>query len=121
MKVFQGFVSCVAVVGLLAGCTVTKCKLTGSPGAAYKGYHRMNDQKDRESDSGKLPDFWFEVGCSVGFWRRLEECEYQKFNTNDCLMLKVRTHGFKGTIAAPPGTEGVRVSREGKAYRMETF
>jgi len=109
------------IVGLFAtGCTITKVKLTGTEGAAYKGHYRVSSG-GRQVHSGALPGGWLVYALGVGSWMRLEECEYHKADTNASLVLNYRTHGSKGVVTAPPGTEGVRVVREAKTYQTETF
>jgi hypothetical protein len=121
MTALRNLFSCLALANLLTGCTITRCNITGTEGAAYRGYHWMCGDKNSQSESGQLPNSWFETALCLGYWEKLDECEYRKVNTNDCLILKVRTHGFKGTFTAPAGTEGLRVVREGSQYKAETF
>jgi hypothetical protein len=123
MKVFtivQTSVWCIGIVSLLTGCTITKCKLTGTPGASYQGYVQMTTGYP-QTNYAKLPDSWSAASLAFGGLDRLEKCEYHKVNTNDSLVVNLRTHGFKGIAEAPPGTEGVRIVREGKGYKAETF
>ena len=109
----------IGLVGVFSGCTLTKCNLTGTEGGTVKGYHRMTASRDE--DTGTVPYMWCTCTLWLGEWNRLEECEYRKASTNDLLLLKVRTRGFKGQVSSPPGTSGVRVVREGDTYRKETF
>jgi hypothetical protein len=114
----------VLLVAVCCGCAYTSNKLTGTKGASYSGFYRMADMKptERQPESGTLPDSWWQSTLYFGGPKPvLEECEYRKTDTNATLVLTVKTHGFKGVIAAPPGTTAVRVVHDGDKYKTETF
>ena len=119
MKTAGKLLLAIGAAGLSSGCTVTKCNLTGTQGGAVTGHVRMTSGS--AENSGTLPYTWSMSTLWMGEWNRIEECEYRKGNTNDLLLINVRTHGFKGEVSAPPGTTGVRVVRDGSTYRKETF
>ena len=108
-------------VAVGSGCAYTSKKLTGTKGAAFTGFYQMASEKNSTPESGTLPLSWWSSSFSVGEADRLVECEYRKADTNTTLVLTVKTHGFKGVVAAPPGTTGVRVVRDGDKYKSETF
>ena len=120
VRIVETSILCVGIAGLLVGCTVTKCKLTGTQGASYEGYYQMTTGYP-VTNSAKLPDRWYNASLAFGGLDRLEKCEYRKSSTNDLLEVNLRTHGFKGIVIAPPGTEGLRIVREGKIYKAEVF
>jgi len=106
------------------GCTITKAKLTGTEGATFSGYYRMTSHTNvvnLDGPQGKLPTGWFEGSIGIFSFHRLQECEFLKTDTNTSLVLTLKTHGFKGAVAAPPGASGVRVVRDGKKYIAETL
>jgi len=111
----------VLLVAVCCGCAYTSNKLTGTKGAAFAGFYQMASEKNPSPESGTLPQSWWQSSFSVGEFNRLVECEYRKADTNTTLVLTVKTHGFKGVVAAPPGTTGVRVVRDGDKYKTETF
>jgi hypothetical protein len=108
------------LVAVGSGCAYTSNKLTGTKGAAFTGFYKMASEKDSSPESGTLPQSWWQI-CFSSRFDRLVECEYRKADTNTTLVLTVKTHGFKGVVAAPPGTTGVRVVRDGDKYKTETF
>jgi hypothetical protein len=84
-KTVETFVQCVGVIGLFAGCTITKCSLTGTSGASYQGYLQMTTGYPW-TNSARLPDTWCSASLALGGLDRLEKCEYRKAGTNDCLI-----------------------------------
>lgn len=124
LKAVLSITGMVLAVVVFAGCTVTKAKLTGTQGATVTGYYWFTTHTntvDVNGPQGKLPTDWFEA--SLGLFRhdQLQECSFRKTDTNTSLLLTLKTHGFNGSVAAPPGTSGVRVVRDGKHYVAETF
>lgn len=110
------------VLIVLPGCTVTKLRLTGTTGTYYSGYYMMElDREQTKVTQRKLPDVYRDFALSVSRKVRLKECEFRKEDTNAVLQLQVRTPGFRGIVISPPGTDGVRVSREGKKYVAQAF
>src|SRR5690349_21395510 len=94
-RILQTSILSIGTVGLLVGCTVAKCKLTGTKGASYEGYYQMTTGCPM-TNSAKLPDSWCNASLGFGGLDRLEKCEYRKSNTNDLLEVNLRTHGFRG-------------------------
>ncbi|HEV2246162.1 MAG TPA: hypothetical protein VGW37_05870 [Terriglobia bacterium] len=119
------FAACFVVVLVCTGCSVTNFDLTGTKGAKFKGQVSYSWTGTAPWD-GKLPeDVWEGQGLGIGWvtvgFNRLQECEFLKVDTNTLLVLRLKTHGFKGSVTAPPGTAGVRVVRVGKRMVAETL
>lgn len=110
---------CFAAVLACTGCTITYFDLTGTKGAKFRG--EVSQSYGTSPWVGNLPaDNWQASLGIIGF-NRLQSCEFLKDDTNAVLVLRLKTHGFKGSIAAPPGTAGVRVVRVGKNLKAETL
>jgi hypothetical protein len=113
------FAGSIAIL-LLTGCTHTSLKTTGTQGLEYHVQYRLADGQEPTSLPGKIPGKSLIWGFGFGSVR-LEECEYLKADTNGLLAVEIRTHRFRGTATSPPGTLGVRVTRNGQSYHVETF
>jgi len=123
-KAIQSITGLELAVVVCGGCTVTKAKLTGTQGATVTGYYRFTTHTNTvnvDGPQGKLPTDWFESSLGLFGRDQLQECSFRKTDTKTSLLLTLKTHGFKGSVAAPPGTSGVRVVRDGKHYVAETF
>lgn len=110
---------CCLVLVVCTGCTVTSFELTGTKGAEFRGEY--TDAGGRCPWNGKLPDSNWQASLGIIGFNRLQRCDFRKEDTNALLVLRLKTHGFKGSIAAPPGTKGVRVTRDGKKMAAECF
>ena|SRR5215831_7594679 len=116
----------ISTLAILAGsgCTFTKIKLTGTEGATFSGYYRMTDDDEKAATirvGGKLPRAWSQADLCFFAFVRLEECEFRKADTNTSLVVSLKTHGFRGDIAAPAGVTGIRFKHDGKNCKTETF
>ncbi len=103
-------------IGLLVlfgtGCSST-LKLSGTPGAQFTGRYTAGGVG--RNVSGTLPATFRASGG------RLESCEFRKAAQDQELILVVHRGLFTGSVAAPPGTAGVRAERKGILYEMETL
>jgi hypothetical protein len=108
-----------------SGCSSTSFEITGTKGAGFHGEYLDADGKHPipiASDPPiKIPTWWSETEFRIIGPNGLQRCEIRKDDTNALLVLTLKTHGFKGSVASPPGTTGVKVVRDGKRLTAETL
>jgi hypothetical protein len=102
------------ILGILmfvaSGCTSTM-KIAATPDTEFTGKYRSKRSLLNVSGNGAAV---YELSGS-----RLEECEFRKNDPQKELSLIVHRGLFTGSLTAPPGSAGVRATRDGMGYRME--
>lgn len=119
MKDLKKFVS-ITILGVLmsgaVGCTSTMkttMKIVATPDVEFDGNYRSKSSSLNVSGNGSAV---YELSGS-----RLEECEFRKKNPQEELSLVVHRGPFTGSVSAPAGTAGVRATRDGIGYRLQTI
>jgi hypothetical protein len=106
---------------LLAGCTCTTLRLTGTPGAAFRGGEAYGEGKPADW-TNTIP--WVEKWWAPYYgWPviQVSHCEFRKVDTNSVLRLELREHRGRVGVLAPAGTSGVRLTWNGKGYDSEVL
>src|SRR5689334_5261432 len=101
---------------VVTGCGTTM-KISGSPGTEFSGHFRTSAHEQKVN--GVLVPWSVTV---AGNGNRFEECEFQKPDRQDDLILEIRRHGaVAARVEAPSGVLGVKARQEGSAIVAETI
>jgi hypothetical protein len=108
---------------LLTGCTSTTLRVSGTPGARYRGRYSFVGYESTPAEvSGKLPYLDQNIAPYWG-WRyfRVAECEFFKEDTNTVMRLELREHRFHVALDSPPGASGLRLTWNGSGYDSDVL